>query len=450
MHVVREGKHMGDELNNGPGSPRRADSSYSRFSRSAGISEYRRRRRAGRVFKWVSAIILIAIIGGAGLLFGQRILDMPIFKPSSNGSEAPEKKAEVQEETISTVQPAQISLAMVGDVVLNSSALDSGLKDNGDYDYTPLFSNVSPEVKQHDVRIVAQETNLPGDGYGYGSMRPLNAPQALGQAEVGAGFNVVLRANDHTMDNGTEGLHSELNWWNSEYPKIPVLGVSDPEVEEAVVSNGYASNVYVFEKDGFKVAILNHTWDVSEQDTRYLSALDEQKISADVKRARDAGAQMIVACPHWGQEDDIEPTEDEVKYAQFYANNGVDVIIGTHPRVLQRAEVLQGKDGHKTVCFYSLGCFVSSLSTMNLVGGLAEVTLERDSAGACSVKSAVLKPVVTHRANRGEYTVYLLGKYTEEMGQTGWDYFPPEEATQICTQTLGDRYNAEESVLRVV
>ena len=447
--MVREGKHMGDEINNGPGSPRRADSSYTRLSRTAGISEYRRRRRAGRVFKWISAIVLIAIIGGAGILFGQRILDMPLLNANEH-NEAPAKKAEVKEEAIPTVQPAQISLAMVGDVVLNSSALESGIKNNGGYDFTPLFANVSSELKQSDIRVVEQETNLPGDGFDYGSLDPLNAPQELGRAEVGAGFNVVLRATDHTMDNGTQGLHNELNWWNAEYPKIPLLGVSDPEVEETVVSNGYANNVYVFEKDGFKVAVLNHTWDVGEENVRFLSALDEQKISADVKRARDAGAQMIVACPHWGQEYDTEVTEEQTRYAQVYANNGVDVVIGTHPRVLQRTEILSGQDGHKTVCFYSLGCFVSALDRQSLVGGLAEVTLSRDDKGACSVKSAVLKPVVTYRANRGQYTVYLLSNYTEEQGQTGWDYFPPEEVSQMCTEILGEGYNVEDAMLRVV
>ena len=382
-------------------------------------------------------------------MFGQRILEMPLIEPGES-KEAQQQNGENAEAVIPTVQPAQISLAAVGDIILNGSVVDSGITDSGGYNFTPLFSHVSSEIGSYDLRVANQETNIPGDGFGYGSWDVLNAPQELGHAEVEAGFNVILRANDHVMDNGAEGLHNELNWWNSAHGNVPILGVSDPTVEESVASNGYANDVYVFEKDGFKVALLNHTWDVEEDERRFISALDEQKIASDVQRARDAGAEMIVAFPHWGDENNSEVTEEQTSFATAYVNNGVNVIIGTHPRVLQRAEILHGENGNEAVCFYSLGCFTSSLNMENFVGGLAEVTLSRDETGKCSVTSAVLRPVVTRRANRGEYSTYLLADYTDELGQTGWDYLMPDTAAQTCIDILGEGYNEEQKELRLV
>ena len=441
---------MSDDFNNNNASPRQVGSSYTRFSRSAGVAGYRRRRRQGRVLKWIVRIVLIVIIGGAGVMFGQRILEMPIMQPNESEPSESQEQAPVEEAVIPTVQPVQISLAAVGDVILNGSAMESGILDTGGYSYTPLFSHVASEIKPYDLRVVNQETNIPGDDYEYGGWDILNAPQELGHAEVEAGFNVILRANDHVLDNGADGLHSELNWWNAAHPQMPILGVSDPELQESVASGGYANDVYVFEKDGFKVAVLNHTLGVGDEDKRYVSALDEQKIATDVQRARDAGAEMIVAFPHWGDENSTEVSEEQTALAMAYANNGVNVIIGTHPRVLQKAEILHGQNGNEAVCFYSLGCFTSSLNRENYVGGLAEVTLSRDDTGKCSIASAVLRPLVTRRANRGEYSTYLLRDYNDELGQTGWDYLLPDEASQTCIDILGEGYNEEQKELKLV
>ncbi len=441
---------MSFESNEENKSPYRTNTSYDKYSRTAGIGGYRRRRRQGRAFRIVSAIVLLAIIGSAAYMFGSRVLDIPRFwegVQSQSGNSSAEQ--EVQQTEITTVQPSEIRLVAAGDVIVNGSAQQSSINESGGYSYGHLFSGIKNEISTFDIRAVNQETNLPGDSFGMGMIKPLNANQALGNAEIEAGFNVILRANDHALDNGYDGLHNELVWWHDSHPQMPLVGIAEPDPEANPGFSDYVNGVYVYDRSGFKIAILNHSVDVPEEDENTISPLTEQKIAADVQKARDAGAQMIVAFPHWGTENDTEVTDEQRSFAQAYANNGVDVVIGTHPRVLQSAEVLNGANGHKTVCFYSLGCLTSSLEQQNFVGGLAEVTFVRNEKGECSVKDPVLKPVVTYRANGRDYTTYLLSEYTDEIAQRGWDYLMPEAVTRTCSEALGEGFNTETNELRL-
>ncbi len=444
MYAVREGMYVSDRLNE-QNAPSRGDSGYSRYSRSSGVADYRRRRRVRRTLKCVAAVFLIAVIGGAAILFGKHILEMPIFNgeiqlPMVSASSS-EKEEVVQGAPLP--EPVEIKLAAGGDVIVNGSALESCATESGDYDFSSLFAHITSTLSGRDIKIVNQESNLPGDQYGIGSWGSLNAPQQLSKAETAAGFNVFLRATDHVLENGREGLHDEIVWWANEHPGIPLLGVAEPDPATNPSLSDYVNNVYVFNKDDLKVAVINHTLGVADEDQSVVSALTDEKIAQDVQRARDEGAQLIVACPHWGVENSTEVSEEQAHFAQVYANNGVDVILGSNPRVLQRAEVLTGENDHKTACFYSLGCLVSGLSDGdNLIGGLAEITFSRDKIGTCKVSSATLKPVVTHRANGSDYSTYLLKDYTDELAQSGWDYnLTPAAVSQTCADIFGDDYD---------
>lgn len=419
----------------------RGDYGVPRYSRSAGITSYRRRRRRSRLFKVVVALILVAIIGSAAVLFGRSYFDyknLPFDIPG-----LPTHDDVVQTEAAVPKSPAQITVASAGDVIMNSSVIGTGLKESGAYDFDHLFSHLSHELKTFDLRTVSQETSLAGSAYGFGNISPLNAPQELGRAEVEAGFNVILRACDHTLDVGYDGIHTELYWWHSEQPNTPVLGIAEPDPIAHPGLSDYVSHVFTVVKDDFRVAILNHSVGVSDNDKSVVSSLDVEKITEDVQKARELGAEMIIACPHWGVEGSQEVTEEQMTLARLYADLGVDVIVGSHPRVLQRVEVLQNAEGHKTLCFYSLGCLISSLDANNFLGGLAEFTFARDDQGTCSVASAVLKPIVTHRAAGDQYATYFLSDYTEELAWSGWDAITPQTYSDRCAEILGEGFNRD-------
>ena len=411
-----------------------------KYSRSAGVTAYRRRRRRSRVFRAIVAVILITIIGSAALLFGRAYFDyekLPFDIPELPSRTEGTYSAESQTE----VKPATMRVASAGDIIMNSSVVDSGRLESGAYSFNHLFAHLTHELVTFDLRTLSQETAMAGSAYGFGYTWPLNAPQELGRAEVASGFNVILHATDHTLDTGYEGVHNELAWWHSELPNTPVIGIAEPDPISNPGLSNYVDNVFTVDKDGFRIAILNHTVGVVDTDRSVVSALDEAKVRADVEKARSLGAEMVVACPHWGHEGVPEVTEEQRKFARLYADLGVDVICGTNPRTLQPVEVLYGSDNHKTVCFYSLGCLVSSLNHENFLGGIAEYTLERMDGGRCRVRSAVLKPVVTRRAEREAYTIYFLSDYSDELAAIGWDNVSKETFQQMCTDILGSGYD---------
>lgn len=434
----------GDRMDsNGQGSP------SSRYSRSEGVASYRRRRRVSKIARGLVAVVLLAILGGTAYLFGRQYItvDLPTVSNESN------KRRASEDDTETHYEPVDITLIAVGDVTVNSQQLvQSGLKESGSYDYDHLFEHIKAQLNPEDLRIVSQETNLAGSDYGFGNMAMLNAPQELGRAEVSAGFNTVLRASDHSMDWGEQGLHNELSWWHTNEPYIKVLGVAEPDPDTNPGLSDFVNDVYVFEKNDVKVAILNHTspYNIAEESQGYISVLTEEKIAADVQKAKDAGADFIVACPHWGQEGVAELSEEQTTFAQYYADQGVDLILGAHPRVLQPVEVLKGSGGNKTVCFYSLGCYVSGGAGDNLIGGLADVRLSRDSAGTCSVSSATLKTLITHQGFGTEFTVYPVSEYTDELAMSSSDpTLTPEQIGIRCTELLGEAYDVNAASMSV-
>ncbi len=422
------------------------------YSRARGVASYRQRRRANRITKIAVWIVLVLIVGGAAVLFGRQLIYA--LTHSAGSTTSTESKASGHEDVlITTTQPASISFVAAGDVVANSSVVESGKKTDGNaYNFVHLFSNISDEVGKFDVRMLNQETPMAGSDHGFGGTNPLNAPQDLGRAEVAAGFNVILHANDHALDWGTDGVHKELSWWHTEQPNLPILGVAEPDPVKNPGLSDYVSDVYTYSKDGFKIAVLNHSFGIEGDDHSVVAPLDEDKVREDVSRARDLGAEVIVACPHWGDENNPEISDEQREYAELYAKLGVDVIVGTHPRVLQGVEVLSGEGNHKTLCYYSLGCLVSGLNAPeHFLGGMAEFSIDRSDNGTYTVTGAKLKPVVTHRANGDEYSTYLLADYTDEIARTGWDGYSYTRSfyDQRCEEVLGDDYDTDAGALSI-
>lgn len=350
-----------------------------------------------------------------------------------------------------------INAMMIGDVLMHSEVVESGRRDDGTYNYDHLFEHIKEDVENADIRILNQETNLVTEDYGYGMVENVygptfGTPQSLADAENKYGFNVILKATNHTYDMGYDGLSCELDYWKEHFPKIPVIGVNNPHAAHDDTSQDYVNNVYVYEKDGFRVAIINHTfWSNApggDDDHAHMNFLEEDKIRDDVKRAKEANADMIIACPHWGAEFETAPNDEELHYAQFFADEGVDVIFGGHPHMLQPVTMLEGENGHKCACYYSAGNYVAAnaMGGTLLVGGLNKVQLVKEPNGNCRVQSAKMVPLVIHRALGTDMTTYRLADYTDELAATSqMPYITPAFVTDFVAGLLGEGYDYETS-----
>ena len=320
------------------------------------------------------------------------------------------------------VEKPGITLVMVGDILLHTPVAESGKRENGEYDFSAVFAEMKEEISSADLALVNQEVILGGEELGISGYPAFNAPYELGDALADAGFDVVLHATNHALDKGKRGIVNCLAFWQKAYPDIAVLGIHGSEAEQ--------EEIYVYEQDGIRLAVLNYTYGTNgialPQDMPWaVDLLDRAKVAQDLQRAQEL-ADFVIVCPHWGTEYVLEETAEQEAWAVFFAENGADLILGTHPHVIEPVEWVgaaeDSGDDRGTLVYYSLGNFVNWTSgtgegvARRMVGGMARVTVGLDEAGEAVITSYGVEPLVCHvEQGYGGVTVYPLDAYTEEL-----------------------------------
>lgn len=356
----------------------------------------------------------------------------------------PKGKDAVAKEKVVEKKPVEVSISMVGDILMHSRVIKSGLQADGSYNYDHLFSNMKETFSSKDISIVNQEVILGGTEIGISTYPCFNAPQEVGDAYVNAGINTVLHASNHTLDKGKKGVDSCMNFWKTKHPDVAVLGINESQEQQD-------NNIYVYEKDGFKIAILNYTYGTNgipiPSDSPYIvNLLDEEKIDADLKKANEL-ADFVIVCPHWGEEYQFKANEEQKKWADFFVKRGVDLVIGTHSHVIQPVEwVEDAETGNKMLVYYSLGNFVSTQEkAYSMVGGLADVTVVKDGKGNVSIKEYGVEPLVTHIGTKKDFTTYFLKNYTPELAaqnkvRSTDSKFSVDYCKNLSREVFGDLY----------
>ena len=340
--------------------------------------------------------------------------------------------------------PQELSIAMVGDVLVHTGVWQSGVRQDGTRNYDHLFAQVADDISAADLAIVGQETVLGGEGLGFSGYPSFNSPQEIGDAEVAVGFDVSLSASNHALDRGMAGIESALGYWRSNHPEVLVTGMYDSQ--EAFDA------LPIVERGGHRIAVLNYTYGTNGiplPQPWAVRLLDEAQIAADAEAVRAAGAEAIVACPHWGTEYTAGPTDEQRHWAQVLADAGADVIIGGHPHVMQPFEVIEDSDGRAVPVFWSVGNFTSTQTRKDsMVGALARANLVFEG-DACRVASCAVVPLVTHRATGTAFTTYRLSDYTEELaaanlvrGFSGCGDFSYQWCVDFCAERLGEAFDA--------
>lgn len=347
----------------------------------------------------------------------------------SEGSQLQNSEAESSESQNSEIESSEviiepseeesdtIQVVMIGDMLMHSKIIDSGKQEDGSYNFEHLFKNVKDFITEADIAIVNQETIMGGSKYGYTGYPSFNTPYALADALVDTGFNVILHATNHTLDKGKTGVLNCMDYWDTNYPNIKYIGMNRTQAAQ--------NEIYVYEQDGFKIAILNYTYGTNgikiPSDMPYLvNLMDEDKIRADIRKAEEI-ADFTILCPHWGTEYKLQATNSQKEWAQIFLEEGVDLVMGTHPHVIEPIEWLTDDEGNKMLVYYSLGNFVNGTAskgsgvTNRMVGGIADVTLGRNENGEVEIVEYGAVPIVCHVGTGTEYTVYYMKDYTEEL-----------------------------------
>ena len=381
------------------------------------LVQKRRRRRITLVA--VCCLVLLIVIASAIRAIGNRISDStsePDTPTSSAQDTAETKKQEEKEEPEEQVyEPASVSLIAVGDNLIHNTLLKDASNGDGSYDFTSFYENIKPYVEAADIAFVNQESPLgTGEPAGYPCF---NTPQACGEALIDAGFDVIGHANNHAMDSGSSAMYDTLDFWDSHADDgIIRVGIARDAEDRA--------NVRYIERNGLKIGFLAYTYGLNgnslpEDNPDLVSLIDKDKIAEEMAKVRE-NCDAVVVAMHWGQEYQDTENEEQAELAEFLAENGASVIIGSHPHVCQPAKWIEADNGNRAFCIYSTGNFISAQDkSATMVEGMLQVTLTRQTDGSIVVENPGVMPLVCwYNSSWRNYTVIPLDDYTEERASS--------------------------------
>lgn len=280
-----------------------------------------------------------------------------------------------------------------------------------EYNFLPMYENVADVIQNADLAFINQETPFGGTSRPYSGYPLFNTPDQMGEDLVSLGFDIIGLANNHMLDSTAKGYERTIDFWNEKENVVGIGGYKNKEDFE---------NIRVIEKNGISIALLAYTYGtnglVLPKGSELVVPLAEDEVIDRQTKAARKMADCVIVSIHWGVEDAFTPNATQKRQAQLMADNGVDVIIGHHPHVLQPITLLERADGGKTLCMYSLGNFLSGMMySRNMVGGLFGFTICKTQVGVM-IEDVSFIPTVCQYNNRIRgFKIYRFSEYTEDL-----------------------------------
>ena len=253
------------------------------------------------------------------------------------------------------VKEKKISLFAVGDVLIHESVYKDAYED-GTYDFSKMFEYIEPIMKKYDLKYCNQESTIGGSALGISGYPSFNSPDEIGDELVKLGFNLISLANNHALDKGIDAVHYSNSYWKSK--NVITAGAYESKEER--------DEVKVYEMNGIKYAYFAYTTlSNSKVPNDYLiNMYSADRAQEDIEKVKDK-VDVIIVSMHWGVEFDNEPTDSQKQIAEYLSGLGVNVIIGSHPHVVQPVEYIGD-----TLVIYSLGNFISNQLSISTNAGI--------------------------------------------------------------------------------
>ena len=294
--------------------------------------------------------------------------------------------------TLAMAGAQEATLIFAGDAMMHQAQIDAAhaLAEGNGYDYSECFKPIKPLISNADYAVVNLETPIGNSNFtGYPCF---NSPVEYVQALSETGFDLFLTANNHTLDRRDKGLKNTIAVLDSLH--LPHIGTYNNAGERS------KRIPHIVNIKGFKIGFINYTYGTNGftvQTDAVVDYINREQITRDIKTTRTAGAEIIVAAMHWGEEYRLLPVASEKSLTDFLIEQGVDMVIGGHPHVVQPYEMRTNPlTGRPALVVYSLGNFISNMKTRDTRGGaLAVVKLTRDSIGHPTVSDARYELIFT-------------------------------------------------------
>ena len=462
----------------------RTASALSRGSRKAAMDAVRmrreRRKKIRKAYKYMLAaigvifVILLIVLavrritGGFGTTSAERVSYQGMTESRAEETDAAEDLAGGAEEAgaVSSAGESQdgnstqsrnrmegwdetdgavskITFTAVGDNLIHGSIFkQAAARADGDgYDFSYSYAPVKDYFEAHDLNWINMET-LVNNEFPASNYPKFSTPGQDALDLYDAGFRIFSIASNHTYDLGNKGVRAMKYFYRDEMPSdILTTGIWED-----------TDDIPVYEYRGRKIAFLTYTYgmneDSNEESGRVIYLTEKSLIKYQIGKAKEQADCVIVSC-HWGDEDKHAINDEQRQTAREIAEWGADLIIGTHPHVVQDYTRIETSDGREVFCAYSIGNFISGQKDIDhLVGLVLECTLAFESGAdgkvSVSVEDPKLVPIITHYDSAfTNLRVMFLEDYTPEMadrhGVQEYSGFSYDEIFHILeTYVVGD------------
>ncbi|MBY0096089.1 CapA family protein [Mesobacillus maritimus] len=368
--------------------------------------------------KWILTIgILLLIAGATGVFFRQTV------QSSTQENRVFAKEDHIKRDILVEGKNYQerVNIAAIGDILIHDTVFLDAATAEG-YDFKPMFSHVKDTLTKPDILLANQETILGGMELGLSGYPTFNSPREVGDALIDAGVDIVSTANNHTLDKGEKGIQSSMGYLSE--VGLPYVGsFKNPEDQQ---------RLRILNHDGVNIAYLSYTYGtngipVPEGKDFLVNLIDKAAMKEEIHRAKDQ-ADVVVMSIHWGNEYQRTPDNIQQELAHFIVNEGVDVVFGHHPHVLQPMEWIQTDDGRKAFVIYSLGNFLSGqMWDYKDIGGMVSLDIiKKITSDGTTIELAnpEFSPTYVSSSGQRNYQVVPLeqaGKYGLEQAKSKYE-----------------------------
>lgn len=264
-----------------------------------------------------------------------------------------ETEETTEQNTEGAKTPARLRITAVGDIMFHMPQITYAATGDG-YDFSDSFALIAPYVQRADFSIGNFETTSNPE-YDYSGYPQFNVPAQALDAIKAAGFDALSTANNHCLDTYESGIRSTLQ------------AIRERDMLAFGTREEAGERVLLTEINGISIALLSYTYGFNgleytltdEQYTDLVNPLDAEDIRADITRAKEMGAELVIVYPHWGVEYSRSPSEDQQILAHNMVNWGADLVLGSHPHVVQPQEWIDREDGSRAYIIYSMANFIS-------------------------------------------------------------------------------------------
>lgn len=313
-----------------------------------------------------------------------------------------------------------ITIAAIGDILIHDTVFEDA-RTTDSFDFKPMLAPVKEALMKPDILLANQETILGGIELGLSGYPTFNSPREVGEALMDAGVDIVSTANNHTLDKGEKGVQSSMSYMTE--VGLPYVGSFKDQEDK--------QRLRILNHSGINIAYLSYTYGtngipVPEGKDFLVNLIDKAAMKEEIHRAKEV-SDVVVMSIHWGNEYQRFPDTIQQELAQFIVDEGVDVVFGHHPHVLQPMEWLKAQDGRQALVIYSLGNFLSGqMWDYKDIGGMASVDI---------IKQVSPKGTTVELANPAFFPTYVASK-----GQRNYKVVPLKQASDFGLEDASAKY----------